>query len=473
MAIGTKMRDANCIKNFDDLKGLRTAGYVRDSTLDQRNGFGPDIQRHNMERFAQLYGLILDDRWYTEFVSGRSVVKRRQFQQILEDAHLDLFDVLLVDHTSRFGRNQAECIHYKEELKLLGKTVIFVSQGIISGSDRDFLCERMNETMDEGSSRNLSRWVSEGLVRKTESGLHAGPPPLGFKSELISGKRERKIQDTATMPALLLALREYATGNCSFRDAADHMNAQGHRTRTGRLFTGYNIRDILGNRFYEGKVIYHSGRADEKVIDGCHEIPEDVRMLWLRCQDVKKSRANNSAGHPREENHVYPFSRILKCRSCGSPYHGEAVYHGSRTDLRLTHERRTNSRNCCIRPRSCSVNQLSQEFSERVLSCIHLNDDWKTLVIAALQGESQKSDSRGQQERITRAMENLRKQHIWGDITDDAYRRERTALDLQLKSTAPKVCPDLPNMERSAQLLNDLHNLVVASKESPMSNARL
>ena len=135
---------------FEDLKGMRAEVYVRDSTLDQRDGFGPDIQHKNAERFAQMYGLLLGVRWYTEFVSGRSVEKRTQFQQIIEDARLDRFDVLLVDHTSRFGRNQAECIRYKEELKLLGKTVVFVSQGIISGSDRDFLSERINETMDEG-----------------------------------------------------------------------------------------------------------------------------------------------------------------------------------------------------------------------------------------------------------------------------------------------------------------------------------
>ena len=94
------------IKSFEDLRGLRAVGYVRDSTLDQREGYGPDIQKHNEERFADSYGLVLNDRWYTEFVSGRSVQKR----QLLQDAKLDLFDVLLVDHTSRFGRNQSECI---------------------------------------------------------------------------------------------------------------------------------------------------------------------------------------------------------------------------------------------------------------------------------------------------------------------------------------------------------------------------
>ena len=162
---------------FEDLQGLRAEGYIRDSTLDQRDGFGPEIQRHNEERFAETYGVVLGNRWYTEFVSGRSVQKRKEFQQLIEDAPLDLFDVLLVDHTSRFGRNQAECIRYKEELHRLDKIVIFVSQGIISGSDRDFLSERINETLDEQYSRNLSRYVSSGLAEKVGHGLAVGPPP--------------------------------------------------------------------------------------------------------------------------------------------------------------------------------------------------------------------------------------------------------------------------------------------------------
>lgn len=38
---------------FDDRKGLRAEGYVRDSTLDQKHGFGPEFQRHNIQRFAE------------------------------------------------------------------------------------------------------------------------------------------------------------------------------------------------------------------------------------------------------------------------------------------------------------------------------------------------------------------------------------------------------------------------------------
>ena len=92
---------------------------------------------------------------------------------------------MLVDHTSRFGRNQEECIRYKAMLQDLGKTVVFVSQGIISGSDRDFINERINETLDEAYSRNLSRYVAQGMSEKAGQGLANGVPPLGYKIRAI------------------------------------------------------------------------------------------------------------------------------------------------------------------------------------------------------------------------------------------------------------------------------------------------
>ena len=49
---------------FEDLKGLQARGYVRDFKLDQRDGFGPDIQQNNIRRFAESYDLILEDETY-------------------------------------------------------------------------------------------------------------------------------------------------------------------------------------------------------------------------------------------------------------------------------------------------------------------------------------------------------------------------------------------------------------------------
>ena len=118
---------------------------------------GPEIQQSNIRRFAESSGLVLGDKWYSEFVPGSYARLSKEFQQLLADARLGLFRVLLVDHSSRFGRNQAECIRYKEELQRLCVVVVFVSQGIMCGSVRDFLSERIIETLDEAHRRTLSR----------------------------------------------------------------------------------------------------------------------------------------------------------------------------------------------------------------------------------------------------------------------------------------------------------------------------
>ena len=447
---------------FEDLRGLRAEGYVRDSTLDQRDGFGPEIQRHAIERFADSYGLVMGNRWYTEFLSGRSSKNRTQFQQFLEDGRLDSFDVLLVHHTSRFGRNQAECIRHKEELQELGKILVFVSQGIISVSDRDFLTERMNGTIDEQYSRNLSNYVSVGLEEKAEHGYAVGPPPLGYKSEILPGRKgERKVPDAETMPILLMALGEYATGDFSFRDVADRLNAHGFRTRTGRPFTGSSIRDMLGNRFYEGKVIYHEGQPDEVVIDGFHEVPGEVKDLWLMCQEIKLKRRNTTSGHPRGLVRHYPFSRVLTCHHCGSPYYGEAVRKGDGFNLRLTHERRGPNRSCNCRPRSQSVKSLVDQMGERVLPYLKLDVSWKSRIVAALGSREEIDDyDPGKEHRFKNALGQLRKQHLWGDLSDEKYQTEKKSLERQLKLVArPARPPQLPNLERAAQLLEDLPSL--------------
>ena len=321
------VNNINRVKTFEDLKGLRAEGYIRDSTIDQRDGFGPDIQRKNILRFAENYGLVLGANWYTEFVSSfHHWDKRQKFHQFLDDAQLDNYDVLLVDHTSRFGRNQAECIHYKEQLSHLGKVVVFVSQGIISGSDRDFLAERINETLDEQYSRNLSRYVSSGMAEKAAIGLANGLPPLGYRSELRPNQPERKVPDPDTMPALLVLLKDYASGNFSLHEVADHLNSLGYRTRYGNLFTGCTIKDVLHNRFYEGKVVFHNGLPDEEIVDGCQEISPEVRELWLRCQQVKGERRISTRGQPRSPARHFPFAKVLRCGRCHQPYYGETVY---------------------------------------------------------------------------------------------------------------------------------------------------
>jgi hypothetical protein len=280
-------------------------------------------------------------------------------------------------------------------------------------------------------------------------------------SEILAGRKgERKVPNPETMPTLLMALRDYATSQSSFRDVADRLNAQGYRTRTGRPFTGASIRDVLGNRFYEGIVVYHEGQPDESVTDGSHEVPQEVKDLWTKCQEIKVSRRNNTAGHPRGESRSFPFSRVLTCHQCDRPYYGEALRNADQATLRLSHERRGPERDCHSKPRSQSVKALVDQMGERIMPYLKLDATWKTRVIAALKSQAPQMHDQNQQMRLTRALENLRKQHLWGDLSDERYKLDRQTLERQLKLVAQPPQPtELPNLERSARLLEDMQVL--------------
>ncbi len=163
-------------------------------------------------------------------------------------------------------------------------------------------------------------YVSSGLEEKVDRGYAVGPPPLGYMSEILSGRKgERKVPDPQTMPILLSALEAYSTGPLSFRDVADHLNADGFRTRNGRLFAGSSIRDVLGNRFYEGKVDYHEGQPDEVVVDG---LIFDLLGYKHRCLQIVNTRLSSSARPDWQHRFEITQARSLSVRSCVSLQQG-------------------------------------------------------------------------------------------------------------------------------------------------------
>ena len=92
----------------------------------------------------------------------------------------------------------------------------------------------------------------------------------------------------------LSLLQDYSTGDYSYRDVADRLNARGFRTVKGGPFREASVRDVLGNRFYDGKVVYHEGKDDELTTEGIHEVPQELKDLWTKSQSIKRSRRNTT-----------------------------------------------------------------------------------------------------------------------------------------------------------------------------------
>ncbi len=249
-------------------------------------------------------------------------------------------------------------------------------------------------------------------------------------------------------------------GRFSYSEVADHLNSLGYRTHNGNPFTGHSIIDIIHNRFYEGKVIYHKGLPDEKIIDGSHEVSPGVRELWLLCQQIRGERRMSTRGQPRGPARHFIYSKVLRCERCHQPYYGETVYQFDNPKLRLSHERQNEGYTCDVWPRSQSLEAFDYQFQDRVLPYLILPDIWKAVILEATQHEDEDKDRDNEKLDIQQALENLRKQHKWGHISDKDYLQEHTALERQLKLIPPTTqSKQLPNLERAAELLKNISAL--------------
>ncbi|MDO8637834.1 MAG: hypothetical protein Q7R34_16640 [Dehalococcoidia bacterium] len=112
---------------------------------------------------------------------------------------------------------------------------------------------------------------------------------------------------------------------------------------------------------------------------------------------------------------------------------------------------------CDMRPLSVSAPLVEGEFAGRVLSQIKLDDGWREAVIRAMTNEGPRPDYSLEVKRVENAMANLRKQHLWGVITDEEFRREYVSLERQKKGIEAARAPLMtPNLDRVAQLLSNM-----------------
>ncbi len=81
----------------------------------------------------------------------------------------------------------------------------------------------------------------------------------------------------------------------------------------------------------------------------------------------------------------------------------------------------------------------------------------KPRIVAALRAQEPDDHDPGKEKRYNTALENLRKQHLWGDVSDEKYQIEKKVLERQLKLAAlPSRPTQLPNLDRAAEPLEDL-----------------
>ncbi len=410
---------------------LRVAVYRRVSREEQAEGYSWDAQ----SRAAALYCTSHNWTIVREYADeGRSawtdiVAKRPGFAQMLQDAELGLFDVVLVHKLDRFARNILVTLETLKRLE--GHRVAFVS-----------IAENMDFTTPIGKvilatlaafaeyySANLSFETKKGKAERKAQGLPNGLLPFGVKkSGLADGATpngsESVVPDPDTYPGLLLAFRLAAEGK-SDREVAAALNADGYRTTGNRgrnPFTKDTVCRLLKNRFYVGELPDGNGGW----VAGAHPPLLDLE-LFERAQEARAANQTANASKVNRRHRRYSLSGLALCGTCGGRLH----FH---TD------RRGHARVYCYQERQgkqCGQRSAALEGIEAQLAAylatFSLPEETVTQIVHVYdQTSAERDDTEVRRREVAGRLERIKQLFKWGDLDVADYRVERDTLEAEL-----------------------------------------
>ena len=291
--------------SVDELRGLRAARWIRESTPGQFDRYGPAAQRELQDQAIRSLGLTDTGLEWRAAHSGRTVYRSPEMAGMMAAAERGEFEVLLVGYVSRWQRNLRRTLELLEDtLHPAGVAVWFADEEILSSNERHW-DQLVDEAKDaERYSRRLSRRIKEGYASKLAKQRDpAGHPPYGFRRD--AAKLLEPDSDKLTTVRQVYGLA-----------AAGHTDADvAARTGLG-LFT---VRGILTSPLYVGR-LRDCSRAHWPAI-----VPEST---WNEAQAKRAQRATN-AGRQADPRRPYALAQ-LHCAACGRRLTGATGYYRHR-----------------------------------------------------------------------------------------------------------------------------------------------
>ena len=260
--------------------------------------------------------------------------------------------------------------------------------------------------------------------RLFEDGRHRGHDPLGYVGKRDDSGNLCHPRELEVVPEEAAIVRRVWTelADHSLAEVAEALNRDGVAHRGP--WTREAVKDIWRRgRFYLGYVVEKRGR-DERA--GRHE-PILTEPQYARTTAAIAARRR--IGNKPKPFRTYALRGLLFC-SCGTRLRGEAhVQRG--TEIRYY---RCPTLGC--KARRCPADAIEGEVLATIATAVlpdRIVDAAQTELRRRLQTPTV-VDSGRQRARLSTRLEQLKKQHSWGDLTDTAYLAERDSVRTALAS---------------------------------------
>ena len=138
-----KCKGDDLIMNKQQIR--KGAAYIRYSNSQQDNN-SVEIQLQAIEEYAKENNIDIVKIY--EDGTGANATERYQFENMIKDSNIDLFDIVLTQRIDRFARNITEFLNYEQQLNDNGVDLIAAEQPF-GNSPADKLAKNLIDAMSQ------------------------------------------------------------------------------------------------------------------------------------------------------------------------------------------------------------------------------------------------------------------------------------------------------------------------------------
>jgi site-specific DNA recombinase len=277
--------------------------YARVSTPRQgEKGVSLHEQKSAILRYAEQHSLEIV-RWFEERETAAKT-GRGEFTKMLRMLRLKLANGVIIHKIDRSARNLED---WADLGKLVdaGADIHFATENLDLKTVAGRLSADIQAVVAAHYSRNLREEAKKGFYGRLKQGFYPLRAPIGY---LDQGSAKPKTPDPTRAALVRKAFELYSTATVSLPNLVTEMYRLGLRNRDGGRVSINGMATMLRNPFYVG--LMRISRTHE-TFRGTHEplIPTKIFETAQAVLDGKRV--------DRTENHVFLYSRLIRCGSCG------------------------------------------------------------------------------------------------------------------------------------------------------------
>lgn len=342
---------------------------------DKQHDTSIEAQISACRLYAQKKGYVVIKEYIDRAESGR-FDDRPAYQQMMDDAKKQLFDVVIFHKVDRNARNEYDYYFYKGQLRK-NKIRIEYAEQTFDDTPEGQMMENMVVGMSAYYSRNLARETMKVLtVKASRAEFNGGTPPFGY-----SIKDKKYVINEHEAIAVRTIFEMFLQGS-GYSVISDWLTAHGYKTRRGKYFGKNSLHDLLKNEKYIGTYTFNKVQRDfdgnrsisadsEKIVRQENALPAIVSTELFKGVQCVMDKRKNSGRQFHEATVVYLLSGLVTCSYCGCKMIGTKVKNGQYFYYRCNKKERHADAGKCPTPmisKDQLENLILDEIYERLLN---------------------------------------------------------------------------------------------------------